>query len=182
MFIARKIIIPLLNAKRRGCNILAIILPDRSSRPSRRYNVSLLIQQLLNIRYLMLHKDPSCLLLFWTYIISITNFLKKNSLLYIFHKFRCKLMLSPVNMLAFPFTASSEKYFSRLHVERTQFFRNWKEIIKMEVNNSIKCGVHDCKHHAGNVEYCTLNCVSIGACECSPKTKEGTDCESFAAR
>ena len=52
----------------------------------------------------------------------------------------------------------------------------------MEVNNSIKCGVHDCKHHAGNVEYCTLNCVSIGACECSPKTKEGTDCESFAAR
>ena len=43
----------------------------------------------------------------------------------------------------------------------------------MEVNNSIKCGVHDCKHHAGNVEYCTLNCVSIGACECSPKTKEG---------
>ena len=33
----------------------------------------------------------------------------------------------------------------------------------MEVNNSIKCGVHDCKHHAGNVEYCTLNCVSIGA-------------------
>ena len=34
----------------------------------------------------------------------------------------------------------------------------------MEVNNSIKCGVHDCKHHAGNVEYCTLNCVSIGAC------------------
>ena len=91
-------------------------------------------------------------------------------------------MLSPVNMLAFPFTASSEKYFSRLHVERTQFFRNRKEIIKMEVNNSIKCGVHDCKHHAGNVEYCTLNCVSIGACECSPKTKEGTDCESFAAR
>ena len=52
----------------------------------------------------------------------------------------------------------------------------------MEVNNTIKCGVHDCKHHAGNVEYCTLNCVSIGACECSPKTKEGTDCESFAAR
>ena len=35
---------------------------------------------------------------------------------------------------------------------------------------------------AGNVEYCTLNCVSIGACEWSPKTKEGTDCESFAAR
>ena len=26
---------------------------------------------------------------------------------------------------------------------------------------------------------CTLNCVSIGACECSPKTKEGTDCESL---
>ncbi len=43
----------------------------------------------------------------------------------------------------------------------------------MEVNNSIKCGVHDCKHHAGNVEYCTLNCVSIGACECSPKDKRG---------
>ena len=26
----------------------------------------------------------------------------------------------------------------------------------MEVNNSIKCGVHDCKHHAGNVEYLYL--------------------------
>ena len=26
----------------------------------------------------------------------------------------------------------------------------------MEVNNSIKCGVHDCKHHAGNVVNITV--------------------------
>ena len=32
----------------------------------------------------------------------------------------------------------------------------------MEVNNSIKCGVHDLERHAGNVEYCTLNCADIG--------------------
>ena len=49
----------------------------------------------------------------------------------------------------------------------------------MEANNSIGCSVHDCKHHAGEVEYCTLNSIRVGKCECSPKTKEGTDCESF---
>ena len=64
MFSHRHIIIPLLDSERRCCNILAIILPDRSSCPTGCHNISLLIQQLLNNRYLMLHKDPSCLLLF----------------------------------------------------------------------------------------------------------------------
>lgn len=49
----------------------------------------------------------------------------------------------------------------------------------MEANSSIKCGVYECKHHADDVEYCTLNSIRVGSCECSPKTKEGTDCESF---
>ena len=52
----------------------------------------------------------------------------------------------------------------------------------MEANNSIRCGVHDCVHHAGEVDYCTLSSIRVGACECSPKTKRDTDCESFDAK
>lgn len=46
-------------------------------------------------------------------------------------------------------------------------------------NTSIKCTVNQCKHHCSDKEYCSLDCISIGSCECDPHSEKCTDCLSF---
>ena len=48
-----------------------------------------------------------------------------------------------------------------------------------EKNESIKCTVEQCKHHACSENYCTLNSISIGTHEPNPTMVECTDCNSF---
>lgn len=52
-------------------------------------------------------------------------------------------------------------------------------MITGEKNDSIQCSIKNCVHHAGNVDYCTLNTIQIGTHEMNPTKKECTDCESF---
>jgi len=47
------------------------------------------------------------------------------------------------------------------------------------VNQSIKCTVSQCRHHAQGQNYCTLNDIMVGTHETDPKQKQCTDCESF---
>lgn len=46
-------------------------------------------------------------------------------------------------------------------------------------NMSIGCTVSQCKNHAKNKNYCTLDKVQIGTHESNPTVVECTDCESF---
>ena len=48
-----------------------------------------------------------------------------------------------------------------------------------KINESVKCSVSNCRHHAGSQNYCSLNCVSIGTHECNPTMDQCTDCLSF---
>ena len=50
---------------------------------------------------------------------------------------------------------------------------------KMISNNSIQCSVNNCKHHAQDVNYCTLEKIKVGTHEKNPTQIECTDCESF---
>ena len=45
-------------------------------------------------------------------------------------------------------------------------------------NHSIKCSVSNCSHHCAQ-DYCTLNEIRVGCCDCSPTKCEGTECASF---
>lgn len=49
----------------------------------------------------------------------------------------------------------------------------------MSVNESIKCTVNNCKYHANEKNYCTLNEIQVGTHESNPIQKECTDCDSF---
>ena len=46
-------------------------------------------------------------------------------------------------------------------------------------NDSIHCTVSNCRHHCGQSDYCSLNCVSIGTHEANPTQPQCVDCESF---
>lgn len=46
-------------------------------------------------------------------------------------------------------------------------------------NESIGCSIHNCVHHAGTAEYCTLAKIHVGTHEMNPTKKECTDCDSF---
>lgn len=48
-----------------------------------------------------------------------------------------------------------------------------------EINESIKCSINNCAHHAQEKDYCTLNEIKVGTHEANPTVKECTDCESF---
>lgn len=50
------------------------------------------------------------------------------------------------------------------------------------VNESIKCTVDKCKHHAHNKNYCSLNCITVGTHECNPTVEQCTDCLSFEVK
>ena len=52
----------------------------------------------------------------------------------------------------------------------------------MNKNESIKCTVEQCKHHACSENYCTLNSISIGSHEPNPTVAECTDCQSFVLK
>ncbi|WDU83473.1 DUF1540 domain-containing protein [Caloramator sp. Dgby_cultured_2] len=47
------------------------------------------------------------------------------------------------------------------------------------VNRSIACNVRDCKYHAQNENYCTLNAIQVVNHTTPATTKESTDCGSF---
>ena len=46
-------------------------------------------------------------------------------------------------------------------------------------NESIACSIHNCVHHAGTVDYCTLDKIHVGTHEMNPTKKDCTDCDSF---
>lgn len=53
----------------------------------------------------------------------------------------------------------------------------------MEANQSIGCTVEECKYHATSKDYCTLDKIQVGKCNCGETTRnEETDCESFQAK
>lgn len=52
----------------------------------------------------------------------------------------------------------------------------------MNSNQSIKCSVGQCTHHAGAENYCSLDCVSIGTHETNPTQTQCVDCQSFKCK
>lgn len=46
-------------------------------------------------------------------------------------------------------------------------------------NKSIGCNVTECKFHAGNEPYCSLNQIMVSHHVEPARTKENTDCHSF---
>lgn len=50
------------------------------------------------------------------------------------------------------------------------------------VNESIKCTVEQCRHHADSQNYCSLNSITVGTHESSPTQDQCTDCESFEVK
>ena len=47
------------------------------------------------------------------------------------------------------------------------------------VNQSIKCTVQQCRHHAQKQNYCSLREIQVGTHEANPTEKQCTDCQSF---
>lgn len=50
------------------------------------------------------------------------------------------------------------------------------------VNESVKCSVEQCKHHANSKNYCSLKCISVGTHEMNPTQEQCTDCLSFEVK
>lgn len=46
-------------------------------------------------------------------------------------------------------------------------------------NKSIGCTVNNCKYHAQEIDYCTLEKIQVGTHESNPTQVECTDCKSF---
>ena len=46
-------------------------------------------------------------------------------------------------------------------------------------NESIKCTIKTCAHHAKDENYCSLDHILVGTHELNPTEKACTDCESF---
>jgi len=51
-----------------------------------------------------------------------------------------------------------------------------------QVNQSIKCTVQQCRHHAGGQNYCSLREIQVGTHEANPTESQCTDCQSFALK
>lgn len=49
-------------------------------------------------------------------------------------------------------------------------------------NPSIQCRVDECKFHAGDNDYCTLDKILVGKHEHRATQTECTDCESFKVK
>ena len=47
------------------------------------------------------------------------------------------------------------------------------------INESIKCTVDKCSHHAQVQNYCSLDCITVGTHEANPTVDQCTDCMSF---
>ncbi|SKA96422.1 protein of unknown function [Caloramator quimbayensis] len=48
-----------------------------------------------------------------------------------------------------------------------------------QINKSIGCNVTECKYHAQNEPYCSLDRIDVTHHEEPARTKESTDCHSF---
>lgn len=46
-------------------------------------------------------------------------------------------------------------------------------------NESIKCTIKSCAHHAKEENFCSLDHILVGTHEANPTDKACTDCESF---
>ena len=55
-------------------------------------------------------------------------------------------------------------------------------LMNQNKNESIECTIKNCAHHAGTVNYCTLEKIHVGTHEMNPTKKECTDCDSFQYR
>lgn len=51
--------------------------------------------------------------------------------------------------------------------------------MNQEKNECIQCSIHNCVHHAGTADYCTLDRIHVGTHELNPTKKECPDCDSF---
>lgn len=49
----------------------------------------------------------------------------------------------------------------------------------MSCNESIKCTVAQCAHHAGAKNFCSLQSIQVGTHEANPTMDQCTDCQSF---
>lgn len=52
----------------------------------------------------------------------------------------------------------------------------------MDKNDSIQCIVDECKYHAQNENYCTLDKILVGKTEQNATDTAATDCESFKVK
>jgi hypothetical protein len=52
----------------------------------------------------------------------------------------------------------------------------------MEGNPSIQCVVSECRYHAGEKDYCTLDKIQVGRVDSFSSKSEDTDCESFIVK
>jgi hypothetical protein len=52
----------------------------------------------------------------------------------------------------------------------------------MKKNESIQCSVCECKYHANQEDYCTLNQIRVGKHQQPANDVEATDCESFQVK
>lgn len=50
------------------------------------------------------------------------------------------------------------------------------------INQSIKCTVEQCRHHAGLQNFCSLDCITVGTHEANPTMDQCTDCLSFKCK
>ena len=50
------------------------------------------------------------------------------------------------------------------------------------INESIKCTVAQCSHHAGAQNYCSLDCITVGTHEAAPKQDQCTDSLCFKCK
>jgi hypothetical protein len=55
-----------------------------------------------------------------------------------------------------------------------------EETLMEKINNSIKCSVCECAHHAQAQNYCTLNEINVGCCSPKATSCDCTECASFA--
>ena len=55
-------------------------------------------------------------------------------------------------------------------------------MMNQEKNDSIQCSIHNCVHHAENVDYCTLDRIHVGTHELNPTKKECTTVIPSSAR
>lgn len=49
----------------------------------------------------------------------------------------------------------------------------------MKINNSIGCTVDDCKYHAKDQNFCSLDKIQVTKNAAQAKKQEETDCHSF---
>ena len=52
-------------------------------------------------------------------------------------------------------------------------------VMNCHANKSIECTVHQCSHHCGSENYCSLDRILVGTHESDPTVDQCTDCMSF---